>query len=404
MIITTLQLSAMERVRIPENERIDFFLYVDEFQNFATDSFANILSEARKYRLDLTIAHQYIGQLTTDVSTKVRDAVFGNVGTMVVFRVGAADGEFLEKEFTPEFGVQDLVNLPNRTICLKLMVDGVASRPFSASTLPPFHYDAEPGTKERAIEASRKRYARPQWQIEQDIAEWAGITSGGLMGGKFEAQCSHCGKQTYVPFEPTPGRPVYCGECLAKLKAGEINPARGGDHPPRPAPRKDPYEHLTALGIGVEDSIPSPRAAAREQLPIRSEHQRPSAPQSDDRREPRGDFTRPPAHRPPERKPVQPREQFSKPHTPLAHAPRREPVPQPPHRPTIFEKIGTEHTVSEVGVGLDTLKKNERPLQKDDVEVKSQKPFGATIAEHGSLAETLKRELQEALEKIKKES
>ena len=98
MIITKIQLAAMERIRIPESERKDFYLYVDEFQNFATDSFASILSEARKYRLDLIIAHQYIGQLVTDKSTRVRDAVFGNVGTMIVFRVGAQDAEALEPE------------------------------------------------------------------------------------------------------------------------------------------------------------------------------------------------------------------------------------------------------------------------------------------------------------------
>ena len=97
MIITKIQLSAMERVRIPEDKRKDFYMYVDEFQNFATDSFVNILSEARKYRLDLIIAHQYVGQLVTDTSTAVRDAVFGNVGTMVSFRVGATDAEFLEQ-------------------------------------------------------------------------------------------------------------------------------------------------------------------------------------------------------------------------------------------------------------------------------------------------------------------
>src|SRR3989344_3121307 len=102
MLITKVQLAAMERVRIPEEERKDFYLYVDEFQNFATDSFASILSEARKYRLDLIIAHQYVGQLVTDTSTRVRDAVFGNVGTLIIFRVGATDAEFLEKEFEPE--------------------------------------------------------------------------------------------------------------------------------------------------------------------------------------------------------------------------------------------------------------------------------------------------------------
>jgi len=137
MIITKIQLSAMERVRIPEDERRDFYLYVDEFQNFATDSFVNILSEARKYRLNLIIAHQYIGQLVTEATTAVRDAVFGNVGTMVSFRVGAADAEFLELEFTPEFLQSDLINLPNYHIYIKLMIDGITSRPFSAHTLPP---------------------------------------------------------------------------------------------------------------------------------------------------------------------------------------------------------------------------------------------------------------------------
>jgi hypothetical protein len=175
MIITKIQLSAMERVRIPEDERVDFYLYVDEFQNFATDSFANILSEARKYRLNLIMAHQYIGQLVTDVSTKVRDAVFGNVGTMIVFRVGAADAEFLEKEFEPEFMIQDMVNLPNRSIYLKLMVDGVTSRPFSASTLPPFKPKTETAKVDDIIQNSRKRFARPRYIVESEINRWSGL-------------------------------------------------------------------------------------------------------------------------------------------------------------------------------------------------------------------------------------
>src|SRR5574344_2787521 len=99
MMITKIQLAAISRVDIPEKERKDFYLYIDEFQNFSTDSFANILSEARKYRLDLILAHQYIEQLTE----KVKPAVFGNVGTMIVFRVGAADAEELAKEFLPTF-------------------------------------------------------------------------------------------------------------------------------------------------------------------------------------------------------------------------------------------------------------------------------------------------------------
>ncbi|MBI2035870.1 MAG: type IV secretion system DNA-binding domain-containing protein [Candidatus Liptonbacteria bacterium] len=117
MLITRLQLAAMSRVDIPEGERNDFYLYVDEFQNFATDSFASILSEARKYRLSLTLGHQYIEQL----DEKVRPAVFGNVGTLAVFRVGAFDAEFLEKEFMPEFTASDLVNLPKWSVYIKLM-------------------------------------------------------------------------------------------------------------------------------------------------------------------------------------------------------------------------------------------------------------------------------------------
>lgn len=235
MLITKLQLAAMERVRILEEERVDFYLYVDEFQNFATDSFANILSEARKYRLNLILAHQYIGQLETDVSTKVRDAVFGNVGTMIIFRVGAADAEFLEKEFEPEFLIQDIVNLPNYHIYLKLMVNGVSSRPFSARTLPPFKVSIEPGIVRRIIDESRKRYARPRWAVEEEISDWGSIAGGGIsMTGKtvsgagirYEVKCSLCKKSTSVPFEPDPNRPVYCSDCLAKIKAGEIQPVR----------------------------------------------------------------------------------------------------------------------------------------------------------------------------------
>lgn len=230
MLITKIQLSAMERVRIPEEERIDFFLYVDEFQNFATESFANILSEARKYRLDLTLAHQYVGQLVTENSTKVRDAVFGNVGTMIVFRVGAADAEFLENEFDPEFTPQDLVGLPNANIYLKLMVNGVTSRPFSAATLPPFQVATSEAIVQHVIEATRKRYARPRTAVEQEISEWTGMSTmgsgDGMESGKFQAICSSCGKATTVPFEPVPGRPVYCLDCLTKIKAGTMQPVR----------------------------------------------------------------------------------------------------------------------------------------------------------------------------------
>ncbi len=177
MIITKIQLAAMERVRLHMSERKDFYLYVDEFQNFVTDSFANILSESRKYRLNLIIAHQYIGQLATKDSTVVRDAIFGNVGTMVIFRVGAADADFLEKELEPEFTIEDVVNLPNRQIYLKLMVDGVTSRPFSASTLAPLALSANENNHEIVIETSRKLYANTRHSVEEEISKWSGLTT-----------------------------------------------------------------------------------------------------------------------------------------------------------------------------------------------------------------------------------
>ncbi|MDD5431039.1 MAG: type IV secretion system DNA-binding domain-containing protein [Candidatus Pacebacteria bacterium] len=174
MIITKLQLAAMSRIDLPEKDRTDFHLYVDEFQNFATDSFATILSEARKYRLDLILAHQYIGQLIDQGNTRVRDAIFGNVGTMISFRVGAEDAEFLEKEFEPDFMINDFVNLPKYNYYIKLMIDGVSSRPFSASTIPPFPKPKET-FKDMLIEVSRKNYGTPQKDVERQIAnEWVG--------------------------------------------------------------------------------------------------------------------------------------------------------------------------------------------------------------------------------------
>lgn len=174
MLITRIQLAAFSRADILEEDRKDFFLHVDEFQNFVTDSFATILSEARKYRLGLTISHQYIGQLTPDHNnTKVRDAVFGNVGTLASFRVGAEDGEFLEKEFGPTFTMNDLINLPKANIILKLSIDGVASEPFSATTLPPIS-ESFTASKEKVVKVSRERYGNPVKSVEEKIARWMG--------------------------------------------------------------------------------------------------------------------------------------------------------------------------------------------------------------------------------------
>jgi len=165
MIVTKIQLAAMSRSGTPYHKLRDFYLYVDEFQNFATESFATILSEARKYKLSLTVAHQYIDQL----SEEVRWAIFGNVGTIIVFRVGATDAEFLEKEFYPDFVANDFVNLPNYHVYVKLMIDGMTSKPFSATTLPP---PAPPPVSmfDTIIEISRKKYTLPKEEVDKRIA------------------------------------------------------------------------------------------------------------------------------------------------------------------------------------------------------------------------------------------
>ena len=169
MLITKLYLAAMSRADAAPTEMAklpNHYLYVDEFQSFANRSFADILSEARKYKLSLTIAHQYIEQMEEEV----RAAVFGNVGTMITFRVGAYDAEVLEKEFAPTFTIEDIVNLGARQIYLKLMIDNVSSQPFSATTLPPID-PPEVCYQEIVVAHSRRMYSRPRDEVESEIAE-----------------------------------------------------------------------------------------------------------------------------------------------------------------------------------------------------------------------------------------
>ncbi|MCK4540225.1 type IV secretion system DNA-binding domain-containing protein [Candidatus Parcubacteria bacterium] len=253
MMITKIQLAAMSRVDVDESERKDFYLYVDEFQNFATDSFANILSEARKYRLNLVLAHQYVEQ----VEEKVRNAIFGNVGTLIVFRVGAADAEWVVPEFTPTFTEEDIVNLPKYEVYLKLMIDGIASEPFSARGLPPLSDSEKTGNTQKVISVCRERYAKPREVVEDKINRWhedggkdeeeydnrnsktqnnniknIGETDNKKNNSsispvaknldnsvyKHEAKCSRCGKDTKISFKPDGIRPIYCRDCLTIIR------------------------------------------------------------------------------------------------------------------------------------------------------------------------------------------
>ena len=166
LIITgKLAMAAFSRIDIPQEERKDFYLYMDEFQNFATESISTILSEARKYRLCLIISHQFIGQLPEPI----RKAVFGNVGTIMSFRVGAEDAEFLQKQFEPVFSSQDLINLDNFNAYIKLMTEGKVSKPFNIKTYPP-----SPSNKEKAKKIKEYcwlKYGRDRDIVEKEIEE-----------------------------------------------------------------------------------------------------------------------------------------------------------------------------------------------------------------------------------------
>ena len=169
MLITKIYLAAMSRADLPAaqmKQMPNFYFYVDEFQSFANSTFANILSEARKYHLNLIIAHQYVAQM----EEKIRDAVFGNVGTTIAFRTGPFDAEVLETVFAPQFEAVDLVNLGFAQICLTLMIDGVGSQPFSAVTLPPVQTPSV-SHKMMAIKRSQKNYSRPRAEVEQRVID-----------------------------------------------------------------------------------------------------------------------------------------------------------------------------------------------------------------------------------------
>ncbi len=217
MLITKIQLAAMSRTNMLEDERRDFYLYVDEFQNFATDSFATILSEARKYRLNLVMINQYISQMPETVA----NAVFGNVGTMISFRVGASDADAMKNEYQPVFDINDLVNLPNRQIYLKMAIDGVTVPAFSAGTLPP--PDEKARLRELVIQRSREQFAIPRSDVEDYIADWSVPLNLSLEEDKKTRPL----KQDYErivtpkPVEANPAAPVVSEAQVAESGVGE---------------------------------------------------------------------------------------------------------------------------------------------------------------------------------------
>lgn len=256
MMVTKLQLTAMERIHTPKVERENFYLYVDEFQNFATDSFADILSEARKYKLCLILAHQYLEQ----VEEKLRAALFGNVGTLITFRLGSLDAEIIARELYPTFSAQDILKLDKYQIYLKLSIDGTISEPFSAITLQPAY---EGGNQNVIEKVSRERYAISKTIIEDKIERWSQSNTSTFeavarVGKKSrESDLVHGAEYEDMPpslqttpalavalvsdsAETAPKKPQKSAETLEKIK-----------HAEEEAKKSEPAQKLISTPVGV---------------------------------------------------------------------------------------------------------------------------------------------------------
>ena len=244
MIITKLYLGALSRADASESKLKalpPFYLYVDEFQSFANESFADILSEARKYKLSLTIAHQYVEQM----SEEVRAAVFGNVGTMIAFRVGAFDAELLEKEFSPVFTAEDVVNLGFAQIYLKLMIDGVSSQPFSATTLPPIK-KPDISFRDDIVEHSRKFFAQPKAVVEEAIRKWHEPVTVERKDNRPDSK-DNKSTQSHQSFQPAPKKPEVISHAPAPQPSQpKLTPQTSHIQNPHPNPQPKPHSHVEA--------------------------------------------------------------------------------------------------------------------------------------------------------------
>lgn len=244
MIVTKIYLAAMSRAEVSKRDMAElppFFLFVDEFQNFANDSFSDILAEARKYKLNLTIAHQYIEQM----EETVRDAVFGNVGTTISFRVGPLDAEVLEKIFLPTFTAEDIVNLGKYQIYLTLMIDGVGSKPFSATNMAPLKRK-DITYREEVIQNSRAMYAHSRGEVQGGVDLWhAHVFETGKDKKEREkkelylAEKAQKEKAMYgdKPVPTAPAKIVIPKEIIERVKTIAAVPPPAPEAPKTPAPQ-----------------------------------------------------------------------------------------------------------------------------------------------------------------------
>ena len=242
MLTTRIFLAAMSRADLPADKLAKlphFYFYVDEFQNFANETFAEILSEARKYKLNLVIAHQYIEQ----IEEEVRDAVFGNVGTTVVFRVGPFDAEVLETIFLPKFTKEDIVSLDKRQVYMTLMIDGVGSAPFSAVTIPPIEQPAV-SYRDAIITASRTHFAAPRAGVEKAIIDelMASAASETPADARMRHKPVTNGRVSHEPKAPERPTPVQ-----QEVHAEEKKPAAPAHEPVLHEHRERPHQpHIAA--------------------------------------------------------------------------------------------------------------------------------------------------------------
>ncbi len=257
MMITKVQLAAMSRSDVPEEKRVPFYMYVDEFQNFATSSFATILSEARKYKLGLTMANQYISQMPEDV----RAAVFGNVGTLITFSIGASDAPFIAKEFMPVFDDNDVIHLDKYNIYLRLTVDGRNTEPFSATTLPlPIN---KSNARDKILRVTRERYSKPVDKVEEKIEQMVGFHQ--LKQGESEKVAPDTKKIVAASLKPAVPAPATAKPAaVAVISPRASNPAMQGGN------AKIPQPGATAIAIPnapvtSPQSTPNPAPPANHQ-------------------------------------------------------------------------------------------------------------------------------------------
>lgn len=236
IFVMKFQAAAMSRADTPEDQRVDFSLYVDEFQNFSTDSFASILSEARKYRLSLIVANQFTTQLTEEI----RDAVFGNIGTIVSFRLGTNDAEFLAKYFSPVFDIHDLQRVPNFNSVTRMLIGGVPTQPFSMATLPPLGRP-NPQLATALKQLSAAKFGRPRAKVEADIFERLKSTE---------------------PAKPSFGGNAFGSQSTSfKAPGGPPRPSQGSFLDEWMSKRKEPFQPMPKSPWGQKPaaSVPAPR-------------------------------------------------------------------------------------------------------------------------------------------------